>query len=94
MTDHPIALHLKASLGTDVGIVLDDPAAPHTVTIYRPDRLSDDFVAAALGDLAAQEPEALSGVDTVLVTFETPLGLSRRRVALPGTETASAPDAA
>jgi len=75
-----IANHLQAALGTDVGISFDDAAAPREVMLYRPDRLSEDFVALALQSLEDTAPDALDQIRAVMVTFETPLGRSRRRV--------------
>lgn len=75
-----IAKYLTAALGIDVGISFDDPAAPREVTVYRPDRLSDDFVALAFQALEETAPDALRRIEVVHVTFDTPLGRSRRRV--------------
>lgn len=79
-----IAHHLKAMLGVDVGITFDDPGAPREVRIYRPDRLSEDFVALAFQALEETAPQAAGSIETVLVSFETPVGLSRRRVDVRG----------
>lgn len=75
-----IARHLQSVLGSDVGISFDDPTAPRQVLLYRPDRLSEDFVALALQSLEDTVPKALDRIDSVLVAFETPIGPSRRRV--------------
>ena len=75
-----IANHLKATLGIDVGVTFDDPGAPRQVLLYRPDRLSEDFVALAFQALEESAPDAASTIETVLVSFKTPVGRSRRRV--------------
>jgi hypothetical protein len=75
-----IARHLKTTLGIDVGVTFDDLEAPRQVHLYRPDRLSEDFVALALQALEETAPHALRQIESVLVSFETPVGRSRRRV--------------
>lgn len=75
-----IASHLKAALGADVGVTFDDADAPRQIVVYRPDRLSEDFVALAFQALEDSAPEAVAGIEAVLVSFETPVGRSRRRV--------------
>ena len=75
-----IVNHLKSTLGIDVGVTFDDPGAPRQVLLYRPDRLSEDFVALAFQALEESAPHAASTIETVMVSFETPVGRSRRRV--------------
>lgn len=80
MPSELIANHLRATLGVDVGVTFDDPGAPREVQLYRPDRLSEDFVALAFQALEESSPDAAGTIETVVVSFDTPLGRSRRRV--------------
>lgn len=80
MASDIITRHLKTVLGSDVGISFDDPSAPRRVVLYRPDRLSEDFVALALQSLEDTAPRAFDDIEAVLVAFETPIGRSQRRV--------------
>lgn len=75
--------HFVQFLGADVGVSFSDPENPRHVVLYRPDRLSDSFVVAAFEALDRTSPNIARSIDRLLVSFDTRLGRTQRRVELP-----------
>ena len=85
-----IKAHFLKFLGADVAIDVSDPSLPRSVTLYRRDRLSDDFVMQAFNALATSSPELAGEIGHVVVSYQSRLGKAQRLLGVGylGTETA------
>lgn len=70
-------------LGADVAITVLQSGNTHQVTIYRPDRLSDDFVQGAFRTLDRTEPVVAAAIDRLVIAYDTPVGRTQCRVSFP-----------
>lgn len=98
MSAELIREHFTQYLGIDVGVSFRDPDDPREVTLYRPDRLPDLFVAWAFEALEKAAPRVAWNIDRLLVSFEGPHGRTQRGVTItskahlgPSLESASKP---
>lgn len=82
MSAEMIREHFTQYLGVDVGVSFRDPHDPREVTLYRPDRLPDLFVAWAFEALEKAAPRVAWNIDRLLVSFEGPHGRTQRGVTL------------
>lgn len=80
MSAEQIQKHFVGFLGADVGVSFSDPADPREVVLYRPDRLSEEFVTWAFEELEKTAPDVARKIDRLLVSYETRHGRTRRRV--------------
>jgi hypothetical protein len=83
MSAELIRQHFLQFLGADVGVSFADPANPREVILYRPDRLSDAFVTAALEDLGRTAPDVAGAIDRLLVSYESRHGRMHRGIHIP-----------
>ncbi|MGE0279596.1 MAG: hypothetical protein AB7P20_03135 [Rhizobiaceae bacterium] len=93
VTAEAIREHFKRFLGADISVDFPEPESPRSVVLYRPDRLSDSFVTEAYEALAASAPAVARQIERLAVSFETRLGRTRRRIALPTNEVTIIEDA-
>jgi len=83
MSAEQIQKHFVRFLGVDVGVTFSDPNDPRVVILYRPDRLSDSFVVWAFQELEKTTPNIALKIDRLLVSYESRIGRTRRRVNIP-----------
>lgn len=83
MSAEIIRRHFVQFLGADVGVSFFDADDPRHVVLYRPDRLPDSFVVAAFEALDRTSPKIARSIERLLVSFDTRLGRTQRRVDLP-----------
>jgi hypothetical protein len=91
MSAELIRQHFLQFLGADVGVSFADPENPREVILYRPDRLSDAFVTAALEDLGKTAPDVAGAIDRLLVSYESRHGRIHRGIHIPLRRTEVAP---
>jgi hypothetical protein len=82
MSAELIKEHFTQYLGVDVGVSFRDADDPREVTLYRPDRLPDLFVAWAFEALEKAAPRVAWNIDRLLVSFEGPHGRTQRGVTI------------
>jgi hypothetical protein len=71
---------LKALIGVDASISVDDEDRPSRFDFYRPDRISDDLVREAVGRVATAFPDHDWRSCEYFVSYDENLGRTRRRV--------------
>lgn len=81
MSYDEITQRLTAIVGSDTAVAFDDDIRPTELRFYRRDPLSMELVREALAKTVEAFPVEMSTIDTVFVSFDDRLGLTRRRVA-------------
>jgi hypothetical protein len=67
-------------LGVDIGVSFVDANCPSHVILYRPDRLSDQFVRQAYVSLKKTHPDIARDIERLIISFETNNGRTQRGV--------------
>ena len=86
MYTEQISKHFVQFLGLDVGVSFKDSGTSCEVILYRPDRLSDNFVRLAFEQFQKTAPRVARKIDKLIVSYESPLGRTQRGVDLSFTD--------
>lgn len=71
---------LKAIVGVDTDVELDDPLRPTTVNFHRADRIAEPLVRDAIRRVRSEFPKEARAIETVFVNFVDGGDPRRRRV--------------